>query len=555
MGIIQILIVIMIFVNLLFSGMLYFYGNRRWIEVLYALTSFFASVWSLATLVVGLPHIASSLFRFAIAAHYVSGALAYSSMLWFAVINSKKTQRHAPLLPVFVSVTHGVTLGWMLLQPASFFEVKESTELSEKIIFQFPGYALFVLSLTFVFFVTLFYLFREYKQEDPLGKLPMRYILFATLLGGSSGIMLNLYFPWIGDFRFFTINPIIVSLFFTGISFFTLVRYRLFDIKIIGVELFAFIIWLLSFIQIFFSPLGNQQLLSGSIFVLTLFFGVLLIRSIRNEVQVRERVEHLAHKLQRANKELERISRAKSDFLSAASHQLKTPLSIIKGYVAMMLEGTFGTASKEIRRQLKKVYISNERLIGLVNDLLDFSGLEEGRIQYNFEIIDLRALITSVVNELKAHTIDEHIAVYWNDDTTPLYARADESKIRSVIFNLVDNAVKYTHKGSITVEAYPEETKAVIEVRDTGRGMSETDLKKIFQKFQRGKEEMKIGSRQVSAAGFGLGLYIARFIIKDHQGTITASSEGPGKGSTFRVALPLASLEKGKKDGKVRQQE
>ena len=546
MSFMQILVVVMIFANLLFAGTIYFYGSRKWTEIMYALTSFFASVWSFATLLAGLTTVPFGSFQNIAFLHYAAGALAYVSILWFAVANQPEKTRSV-FLPASVSIITVLLLWCMFWLPEFFFGTQEAVSLQERIIFIFPGYAIFVLVLTAVFASALYYLFQEYEGTDSMCKLPMKYVFLATLLGGSSGILFNLYFPWFGNFRFFTINPVIVTLCFTGISFYTLLKYRLFNIKIVGVELLAFTIWILTFLQVFIMPADHLQWISGSVFILTLFFGVLLIRSIRNEIRIREHAERLAGELQQSNTELERLNRAKSDFLSNASHQLKTPLSIIKGYIAMMMEGTFGTPSDDMFQQLQKVYVSNERLIGLVNKLLDYSHLESGRIHYQFEDIDLQILIASLVAELRPHMAKNTVSLQWKAGADTLLVRADKQKIRNILLNVVDNAIKYTDTGTIAVSARAEKGNALVEVRDTGRGMSKNDLKKIFKKFERGKEDLAIGSRRVTAAGFGLGLYIAKSIMKDHKGAITASSEGPGKGSVFTITLPLANIEKDRK--------
>ena len=251
------------------------------------------------------------------------------------------------------------------------------------------------------------------------------------------------------------------------------------------------------------------------------------------EEQVKERTKELTV----ANSRLRELDRMKSEFVSIASHQLRTPLTATKGYISMLLEGSYGDLSENVRNALNKVYASNERLVRIVNDLLDISRIERGKFQYTFAKISLPDLLESAVKELTIAAEIQKLRILWKMPANPerFMVSADEEKLRQTFLNVLDNAIKYTLKGHVEIKIAQDTQPGYIRVsiKDTGIGISIEERKKLFERFVRGK-----GGSHVSASGSGLGLYIAKKIVDDHHGRIWAESEGLGKGSTFIVTLP-----------------
>jgi signal transduction histidine kinase len=204
----------------------------------------------------------------------------------------------------------------------------------------------------------------------------------------------------------------------------------------------------------------------------------------------------------------------------------------------MMQEGSFGRITKKIAEPLQRVYLSNERLIKLVNDLLDLSRMEGGRMRYDMKPARFSFLITSVTEEFQQIAQSKGIALHFKKESGDPPARFDEEKMRQVVFNLVDNAVRYTPRGgSITVTLTLNPYHLLFSVADTGIGLGKQEINGLFQKFVRNREVARIHTE-----GVGLGLYVARRIVEDHGGRIWAESAGKGKGSTFFVELPMKKI-------------
>jgi len=270
------------------------------------------------------------------------------------------------------------------------------------------------------------------------------------------------------------------------------------------------------------------KILGGTLFVFFIAFGYQLVRSVIKEIELRAELE-------KAYTELERIDKAKTEFLSIASHQLRTPLSIIKGYISMILEKTYGEIPEKIKQPLGNVYVSNDRLVKLVNDLLDITRLEMGRIELSLEKAHLEEIISSVVEEMKVTAEKKGLYLKYEALKEPLpEISVDKTKIRQVILNLVDNAIKYTQKGGVTVKVRKMNSEVRIEVRDTGVGMSKEEIGNLFEIMARGKAGF-----QYWTEGAGVGLYTARKFAEMHGGKVWAESPGKEKGSTFYIELPV----------------
>ncbi|MFH1233881.1 MAG: ATP-binding protein [Patescibacteria group bacterium] len=262
----------------------------------------------------------------------------------------------------------------------------------------------------------------------------------------------------------------------------------------------------------------------------------LLYQETKNfNIKLEKEVEKATHDLRKTNEQLKKLDTAKSEFISIASHQLRTPLTIIKDYVAMMLEGDFGEFTYAGRESLEKVFQSNERLIHLVEDLLNISRIESGRLRFNFVKMDLREIANSVVNEASIYAKKRNLKLEYKKSTKALpLVKIDEEKIRQVIMNLVDNAIKYTKQGKVIIEIKLINKQIRFCVTDSGRGIKHEDIINLFKKFFRAE-----GISLINTEGMGLGLYVARVIIKQHHGKIWAKSAGEGKGSKFCFELPV----------------
>lgn len=251
------------------------------------------------------------------------------------------------------------------------------------------------------------------------------------------------------------------------------------------------------------------------------------------------RVKKATAKLQAANAELQRFDDAKSEFLSIASHQLRTPTTIIKGYISMIREGSFGKVPKKLKETLDKVQDATERLLNLIENLLDISRIEAGRLEFDMQPTDLGKIARELTEEFAKKAQEKKLKLEYFAPADLPSVKADPQKAKEVASNLVDNAVKYTSKGEISIGLHQEGTSVVFSVSDSGQGIKATEIGRLFNKFSRGDDMTTIHPE-----GTGLGLYFARVVVENMGGRIWAESPGKGRGSKFSFSLPLTDKTK-----------
>lgn len=392
-------------------------------------------------------------------------------------------------------------------------------------------YLLYVASYAVGVFLLL--LVRFMKSSGP-ARNRLSYILIGTSLPWAVGITTNLLLPLNNIFTFNWMGQI-STFFSTSIISYGIFRSRLFDIRIITTELLAFLLWVSAFAQIIVSESVSGVLFNVGILLLVIILGILLIRSVYKEIEQRELIEVQRKELEAANERLKELDRLKSEFVSIASHQLRSPLTAVKGYASLVLDGTLGAISGGVKDAMQKIFDSSNLMALSVEDFLNVSRIEQGRMKYEFAAVDLHKLVQTTVEELYPTVKNKGLKLDFETDGASGYnAKADVGKLKQVIGNLIDNAIKYTPAGAIEVRLFKAESgkKIRIAIKDSGVGIPKETLGKLFDKFVRAKN-----ANQVNTTGTGLGLYVAKQLIEAHGGKIWVESEGEGKGSTFFIEL------------------
>jgi len=407
----------------------------------------------------------------------------------------------------------------------------------------------------FVIFSIIYVLSKQYLAEKNTAvRDQIKYVLAGAVLFITVSSIVSFVIPVFFHTLEYTIfDNFSFSLFLICIGY-AILKYKLFNVKVIVTEIFVFFLWSLILIRTIISQQTTDLLINGGLLIVTVVVGIFLIRSVAREVAQREKIEKLAVDLERSNTELEvanerlkELDRQKTEFVSIASHQLRSPLTAIKGYSSMLLEGSFGKLADKPREAVQIVFESSQKLVGVIEDFLNITRIELGKMKYEMSIIDMGKMVESVVNELKPNVMRRGLTMTFTGDEGPYNILADSGKLNQVFLNVIDNAIKYTPKGSIAVkiERREEGGKNIIRFSstDTGVGMDQTTIPKLFEKFVRAS-----GAGQINISGTGLGLYVAKQIVEAHGGKIWAESDGKGHGSTFIMEMaetkPLAEQKK-----------
>ena len=359
------------------------------------------------------------------------------------------------------------------------------------------------------------------SHKGPLYAIITSLLLFLGTFSLSSYLASLTYY-----YEFLFYGLLTLPIFFI-ILVYSITNFELFRVRAFGVQVLIYLILILVSAQYLFITLTINKILTGITLILTAVFGYLFQQSAIREIEQRERIEKLAKELEVSNEQL-------SEFMSLATHEIRNPATFIKGFTAGALDGDLGELTPVIRDGMQKIFIRINDIIHLGNQYLDKSKLELNQLKYEFVSLDLGKLVEDLVHEFQPAPTQYGIMITSVIDKAGDYTvQADSGKIKEVLGNLIDNAIKYTPKGSVTVSVLKGNGTVQVKIADTGVGIPAETIPQLFKKFSRAD------AQKVNLLGTGLGLYLAKIFIDAHHGKILVESPGKGKGATFVVELPV----------------
>lgn len=459
---------------------------------------------------------------------------AFTTFFLYVFLFRKKIPRR------FVSVVIILSLPVILLLPTNLnisgFDIMLCEGAQHDVVFYYSYLFDISMILMAIYFGTM-----SFIKRDQLATSNRRIV--AASLGTVVFMNVFLVSTALGDFIFdgyeVELTGPIGIVVFLSFMLYLMVRYKAFGSKVIATEAFVGVLVVLIFAMFFIQKIEMVRIITGVTLVLALILGFLLVLSVRREVKQREEIEKLAEQLKKANKRLKVLDQLKSEFVSIASHQLRSPLTSIRGYASMLLEGSFGKLTDKGREAIERISESSRLMAMSVEDYLNVSRIEAGRMKYELSDFNLKEMAEHIVDDLRPMAIKKGLVLTskTSEVTSRGIVNADIGKAQQIIHNLVDNALKYTPKGTVTVRVRDDKKKKriFIDIIDSGVGMDKDAIEEVFEKFIRARNANK-----VNVSGTGLGLYVAKKMAEGMGGTITADSEGEGKGSVFTFELPLA---------------
>jgi signal transduction histidine kinase len=393
----------------------------------------------------------------------------------------------------------------------------------------FIGYYDYFIEIVFALWIVM-YASKRYRERS--GEQRKEIVLLTTgaiffLIAFASG---NLIGSLTGDWDMAQVGLFGMPIFIAFLAY-SIVRFQTFNVRLIGAQALVLGLAAVTGAQFFFIQSTTNYLLNGASFLLVVIFGFFLIRSVKREIKAKE-------SLQVANAKLKDLDKQKTEFISFATHQLRSPLTSMRGNASMILEGDLGPVPDPVREAVQTFAVSTKTMVNIVDDYLNVSRIELGTMKYDLRPMDFKDLLRDVMNEQKVNIEAKGLKYSVSVDESQAYPiKADPDKFKQVVMNVIDNSSKYTPQGSIDIALSKDPVKKTVRlaISDTGVGIRQDVIPKLFQKFTRAPN-----ASEANIHGTGLGLFIAKEIMTAHGGRIWAESAGEGKGSQFYIELPEA---------------
>ena len=378
-----------------------------------------------------------------------------------------------------------------------------------------------ILVLWIIAFALMRFINSQYRKRRPeiiLLTMGILLLLFAFSWGNITGSFTD---DWaLGQYGLFGM-PL-----FLGFLMYSIVRFKTFNIKLIGAVALVLGLCALTFSLIFVNRVEIIQPIATITFLLAASFGVLLIRSIQNEVAQRERIEELARNLELAN-------RQQVTLIHFITHQIKGFVAKSRNIFSMIMDGDFGPVPEAMMPMVEEGFRSDTKGANTIQEILNASNIKSGKVTYANAPYDLKELVEEVIKDLKSAADSKGLALTLQEEGEGFTVTGDRLQMFNAVKNLIDNSIKYTLKGGVAASLAKKDGHIRFEIVDTGVGITAEDMQHLFTEGGHGKESQKIN---VDSTGFGL--FIVKNIVEAHKGKVWAESEGAGKGAKFIVELP-----------------
>ncbi len=309
-----------------------------------------------------------------------------------------------------------------------------------------------------------------------------------------------------------------------------IVKYNEFNLKIFGTEALVFALLALIASEFAFVNTVTNRILISITLVLTAAIGYILVKSVQKEIEQRMNIQQLASNLQNANKQ-------QIVLIHFITHQIKGYLTKSRNIFSMALEGDFGKLPDAFLPLATEGLSSATNGVNTVQEILNASNLKSGAVSYIFKSFNLTELIQKIISELMPAATKKGLSLVCNSENAVQQVIGDEAQLYNAFKNLIDNSIKYTPSGSVTINLESKPDKVIFTIKDTGVGITAEDMSHLFTEGGHGKDSVKVNTEST-----GFGLYIVKNIIDAHHGKIWAESEGSGKGSTFTIELSLTDV-------------
>lgn len=315
--------------------------------------------------------------------------------------------------------------------------------------------------------------------------------------------------------------------FFMALLGFMIVQFKTFHVGMMAAQALVVALIILIGSQFAFVQTQTNLVLVSITLVLTGAIGIVLVRSVRREIEQRKHIEMLAKDLEKSNKQ-------QIILIHFITHQIKGFMTKSRNIFSLFLDGDYGPIPETMRPMIEEGFKSDTKGVNTIQEILNAANIKSGRVTYDMTDVDLKAIIDEVSKDLRTTAEAKGLLFKLDVPAEPFVLKADRLQLLNAFKNLIDNSIKYTPKGSVTVSLRKVDGKIRFMIEDTGVGICDEDKERLFTEGGHG-----VNSQKVNVESTGFGLYIVKNIIEAHHGKVWAESEGEGKGARFIAELPV----------------
>jgi signal transduction histidine kinase len=538
---------------LIFSlGLVIYLGSNKLSSRAFAYCMFFVTLWMTA---VGLNYAAHQFILLEISSRvsYFLGSTVAASFLYF-FFAFPEDNRPKKILTLGLIIQQAIFFYLFLFTDTIIYNptfAASQTSLS----WQFgPLSFLFDLFFFGFFAIGIYILYSKYRVCVQISeKKNLLYMIWVIIVGAIPPSIVSILLPRFGYFELDWVGPVSEVIWLPILSY-SIIKYRQMNVKVVVTEVLAIAMTAVFFINIFINKnwgVWSDILTFIAFIILTIYLLKGVLREARQKEQLKDLNDNLELKVaaqtveirksydleKKARRDLEKLNETKDQFIMITQHHLRTPVTNIRWQIESMASGAFGTINSEIKEALKNTSTSVQRLIRIVDDFLSITALKVGTKILNISNADLLIILEDVFDELKFDSAAKHLNIeYPKEHSSWPLLPIDVSKMREVLLIVAENAVRYNlDKGFIKIKTRMSASNFNIEIQNTGVGIQNEDQNKIFTHLFHRTEQ----ARTAHPMGMGVGLSVARAIVRAHHGEITLASEGLNKGAVVKLSLPL----------------
>lgn len=449
---------------------------------------------------------------------YASATLIASSFYYFSLIfpNFSHQNIKKNIKKLICVVLLNIVLIAMIFLTPTIISGGEISQNGENIAFFGELFPIYVAYILFFFCSSFFRLFTKHlKETDVTKKSQLLIICFGYTISGFTAFVTNLLLPALGNFSWIWLGPVSTVIVAIAITI-AVTKHHLFYIKIISAEVFVFLLWVLSLLKIsaFESLQGSvawKHATENIVFlVIWLTAGIFLIKSVKRQAEQHDENLKLVHELDLANKELRELDLIKTKFVSLARHNMASPLTAMNSYASLIKEGSI--RSKKIG--FKNLEGIIDRFIVIVRDFLSISQIEEGKINYANEKVDLEEILREAISERQVKIDYHNLEIQFDIEAGQNFiVRGDSEKIKTAVSNVLENSIQYSKNSKINIILLRMEQKIMLKITDVGVRSLPNVSQELVKKFS-----PEGNQQQANLMGNGLGLYMAKRIIEAQSG-------------------------------------